>query len=202
MVIVIAVISVFGIALAALLLRGSRGASSTRIAVALTLGSAALGYALTGDPTLPAAPVVETHFDRDSHSAFETARVGRLERFGEVGAWLTFTDAMIREGATATAVRGLQGIIADYPDNPDLWIGLGNALAMHGDGVGAASRLAFGRAAALAPTSPQPVFFLGLARLETGDARGAARTWRTLPPTADLDRWVAEADMRAVGQPG
>ncbi|WP_419816673.1 tetratricopeptide repeat protein [Glacieibacterium sp.] len=188
-----------------LLLRGRFAERRSLVAVAMALTTALGGYAATGRPDLPAAVEDGQTFDRDWHSAFETARQTRLVRFGEAGAWLTFSDAMLREDASDTAVRGLQGVLADHPDQFDLWIGLGNALAMHQGAAGEASRLAFARAQSLEHASPQPDFFLGLAELETGDARSAARTWRTLAarglPDATLERWIAEADIRAAGQP-
>lgn len=194
----------FAATVAVLLLRGTRERTS-RVAVAVGLAAALAGYALTGRPGLPAAPASVARSDPSATSAFESERQSRLQRFGEAGAWLTFADALIRADASFTAVRGLRQAIDRDPANADLWIGLGNALSVHGGEVGAASRLAFARAAMLAPRSDQPAFFLGLAELETGDARGAARTWRALAarslPDARLDRWIAVAEQRAVGQP-
>jgi cytochrome c-type biogenesis protein CcmH len=190
---------------ALMLLRGRTADRRSVAAVAIVLAAALGGYAATGRPDLPMVTDRGDAFDRDWRSAFETARQTRLVRFGEAGAWLTFSDAMLREQASDMAVRGLQDVLADHPDQFDLWIGLGNALAMHQGAVGEASRLAFARARALQPASPQPDFFLGLAQLETGDARGAARTWRRLAarglPDATLQRWIAEADIQAAGQP-
>ena len=192
--------------LALLLLRGRLAERRSVVAVGVVLAAALGGYAATGRPDLPSATEQGQTFDRDWRSAFETARQTRLVRFGEAGAWLTFSDAMLREDASDIAVRGLQGVLSEHPEQFDLWIGLGNALAMHQGAAGEASRLAFARAATLEPGSPQPDFFLGLAELETGDARGAARTWRGLAarglPDAELQRWIAEADIRAAGQPG
>ena len=196
------IIASFAGVLAVLLLRG-RADRTLQLMVALALGGGLLGYGLTGSPMLPARPAEPAALDLRS-SAFETERADRLGRFGTAGAWLTFGDALLRADAGAMAVRGLRGAIDDRPRDPDLWIGLGNALAMHGGRVGAASRLAFDRAAQLAPNSPQPAFFRGLAELETGDARAAALTWRRLQarslPDPTLDRWIAEAERRGGGQ--
>ena len=190
--------------LALMLLRGRMDEPRSIVAVAIVLVAALGGYAATGRPELPAATDKGETYDPDWRSAFETARQTRLVRFGEAGAWLTFSDAMLRYDASDAAVRGLQDVVAAHPEQSDLWIGLGNALAMHQGAAGEASRLAFAQARALEPDSPQPDFFLGLAELETGDARGAARTWRELAtrglPDATLQRWIAEADIRAAGQ--
>lgn len=194
----------FAATVAALMLRGARG-RAPRLAVGAMLAVALAGYALTGSPGMPGAPASVARANLSATSPFEAERQSRLQRFGEAGAWLTFADALIRADASFTAVRGLRQAIDRDPRNADLWIGLGNALSVHGGEVGAASRLAFERAAMLAPRSDQPAFFLGLAELETGDARRAARTWRALAarslPDASLDRWIAVAERRAVGQP-
>ena len=194
----------FAATVALLLLRGGTDRRMRR-AVAAALVVALGGYALAGQPFLPASPPASVRPDLEATSAFETERQRRLQRFGEVGAWLTFADALIRADAAYTAVRGLRGALDRHPQSVDLWIGLGNALAVHGGGVGSASRLAFDRAQTLAPASPEPAFFRGLAELDSGDARGAARTWRSLAarslPDPDVERWTAIAEQRAVGQP-
>lgn len=194
----------FAATLALMLLRRDAD-SPARVAVAVALLAGLAGYALTGHPSLPAAPPVESRPDLNARPPFETERQVRLQRFGEVGAWLTFADALVRADAAYTAVQGLRSALDTNPASADLWIGLGNALSMHGQRVGTAANLAFDRAATLAPGSAEPAFFRGLAQLETGDARGAARTWRTLAgrslPDASLDRWIAVAEQRAVGQP-
>ncbi len=194
----------FAATVALLLLRGVRDRRAG-VAVAVALGLTLAGYALTGRPNLPAAPPAVNRPDMAQTSRFERERQSRLGRFGEAGAWLTFADALIRADASYTAVRGLRQAIDRSPRSADLWIGLGNALSVHAGRVGVASALAFDRAATLAPNSPQPAFFRGLAELETGDARGAARTWRALAarslPDPDLDRWIAVAEQQAVGQP-
>ena len=198
------ILLMFAGTLVLLLLRG-QGGRTPRVAVAAVLGAALLGYALTGEPNVPASLPQRATLDAMSRSAFEVERAARLSRFGETGAWLTFADALIRNDASAMAVRGLRGVIDRRPRDAELWIGLGNALAMHGGTVGSASRLAFERAAALAPESVQPAFFLGLAQLETGDARAAVATWSNLRrrslPDPGLDRWIAEAVRRTGDQP-
>jgi cytochrome c-type biogenesis protein CcmH len=74
------------------------------------------------------------------------------------------------------------------PDNMVLWLGLGNALQSHADGmVTPAALYAFERAAAVAPRHPAPPYFLGLAYVQMGDlARGEA-LWRGLLASAPAD---------------
>ncbi len=200
----VAVALAFAATLALMLLRRDADGPA-RIAVAVALLAGLGGYALIGHPGMSASPPPASLPDLNAKPPFETERQVRLQRFGEVGAWLTFADALIRADAAYTAVQGLRGALDSNPGSADLWIGLGNALSIHGGHVGAAADLAFDRAAMLAPDSAEPAFFRGLARLETGDARGAARVWRALAgrslPDPDLDRWIAVAEQRAVGQP-
>ena len=199
-----AVALAFAATLALMLLRRDADGPA-RVAVAVALLAGLGGYVLTGRPALPASPPPASRPDLNAHPPFEAERQVRLQRFGEVGAWLTFADALIRADAAYTAVQGLRGALDANPGSADLWIGLGNALSVHGQQVGTAADLAFDRAATLSPGSAEPAFFRGLARLETGDARGAAQTWRALAgrslPDPDLDRWIAVAEQRAVGQP-
>lgn len=183
-------------ALALMLPRGRAG-RRVRVAVAVTLVAGLAGYAATGRPWLAAAPPQPQPIDR-TRTLFETERQARFGRFGSAAAWLTFADALLRADGSAMAIRGLRGEIDAHPGDVELWIGLGHALGVHAGHVGDASRLAFDRAAALAPDSPHPAFFLGLTQFETGDRAGAAATWRALNrrtlPTRDLDAWIARAE--------
>ena len=62
------------------------------------------------------------------------------------------------------------------PDNADLWVGLGNALVVHADGMmSPAAELAFQRAAQIAPDHPGPQFFYGLALAQGGKYDEAER---------------------------
>ncbi|TRW15010.1 tetratricopeptide repeat protein [Glacieibacterium frigidum] len=194
--IAILVILTAAAALAVMLPRGRPG-RDVRVAVAVTLVAGLSAYAATGRPLLPAAPPQALPIDR-TRTLFETERQARLPRFGPAAAWLTFADALLRADGSAMAIRGLRGEIDVHPSDVELWIGLGHALAVHAGRVGDASRLAFDRAAALAPDSPHPAFFLGLTQFETGDRAGAAATWRALKgralPVHDLDAWITRAE--------
>ncbi len=81
------------------------------------------------------------------------------------------------------------------PRDPDLWVGLGNALVLHGGGMmSPAAQLAFNRAASLAPDHPGPPFFYGLALAQGGNYDEAERIWRrliaTAPPDAQYPRLI------------
>jgi cytochrome c-type biogenesis protein CcmH len=76
--------------------------------------------------------------------------------------------------------------------NPDIWVGLGNALFVHGGGVmNPAPRFAFEKAKALSPDHPGPAFFLGLGLIQEGKTDEAAALWQGL-----LDRAPKDAPFR------
>jgi len=119
-------------------------------------------------------------------------------------------DGFQRRGDTQSAAELLQGAVQRTPNNPDLWVGLGNALVVHGGGMmSPAAQLAFNRAARLAPDHPGPRFFYGLALAQGGNYAEAERIWRALlataPPGAEYRRIVEERlqaleQARASGQ--
>ena len=124
---------------------------------------------------------------------FATERLKMLERFGTVGQWLDFADALDRMGERRAAVSALTNAISQNPRSADLYVGLGNALTVHAGGlVTPAARLAFARAAEIAPNHPGPPFFFGLALAQAGQIDEAERVWRDL-----LDRSPADAPYRA-----
>jgi cytochrome c-type biogenesis protein CcmH/NrfG len=138
---------------------------------------------------------------------FMRERVNMLDRFGTVGQWLTTADGLNRSGDHALAVDVLREGIKQNPDSPDLYVGLGDALTEHAGGlVTPAARLAFQRAAQIAPNHPGPPFFFGLALVQAGQLDEAANVWRALlerspvdaPYRADLAQKLAQLDaMRA-----
>src|SRR3546814_4192640 len=78
--------------------------------------------------------------------------------------------------------------LREHPNNADLWVGLGNALVLHADGLMTpAAELAFQRAAAIAPDHPGPKFFYGLALAQGGKFDEAEAIWRNVLATAPPD---------------
>ncbi|MBS3961429.1 MAG: hypothetical protein KGZ61_06310 [Sandarakinorhabdus sp.] len=160
---------------------------------AAALVVAATGYALTGSPGLPASPAPVRVINPDLTPEAEQASKALLENFGDVRAWLTLSNALIRMERTETAVVALESGLAANPGNADLWVQTGVALVAHANGqVVPAARLAFDRASRLAPDHPAPAYFLGLAWMQAGEPDRALAVWRGL-----RDRSTNDAPWRA-----
>jgi cytochrome c-type biogenesis protein CcmH/NrfG len=184
--------------------RGSGGFIVAAMLLALA------GYAWQAKPNLAGSPRAAPDEAMMPDTPFATQRLNMLQRFGTVGQWLDFADALDRMGERRAAVSALNNAISQNPGSADLYVGLGNALTVHAGGmVTPAARLAFERAAEIAPNHPGPPFFFGLALAQAGQVEEAARVWRELlerspaeaPYRADLEQKIAQLDtMRRMGR--
>jgi cytochrome c-type biogenesis protein CcmH len=157
------------------------------IGAALAFGLA--GYAWQGSPSLAGKPTPPSVERVQPDTAFAVLRPIFMERFGPAAQILDSADAMHRQGLEPYGIALLRGGIAKMPRNSDLWVGLGNALVQHSDGlVSPAARYAYQRAQMLSPQHPAPPFFLGLAYAEAGQLPEAEAVWTRLlidsPPGA------------------
>src|SRR3546814_13836269 len=92
-----------------------------------------------------------------------------LGEFDVAAHWLTIADSYHRRGDTLNAAGVIGSALREHPNNADLWVGLGNALVLHADGMMTpAAELAFQHAAAIAPDHPGPKFFYGLVLAQAG----------------------------------
>jgi cytochrome c-type biogenesis protein CcmH len=162
--------------LALLWLLRLRGPMLTLAAAAIAFGCA--GYAFQGRPDLEGSPRVGAELTRPM--ALTEARHRLTGQFDYADSWLNMADALASRGRTEDAARLLKAQVARHPADYKLWLGLGNALADHSRTLSPAARLAFERAAELAPGHPGPPFFLGLAEARSGNPRAAARLWREI----------------------
>jgi cytochrome c-type biogenesis protein CcmH/NrfG len=108
------------------------------------------------------------------------ARQAMTGRFDYADTWLNMADALASRGNTLDAAKLLQSQAKQHPRDYKLWIGLGNALTDHARTITPAGRLAFERAAELAPGYPAPPFFLGLAEARSGNTEAAVRLWQEI----------------------
>ena len=185
----------------ALLLALWRFAGFDRVQLQL-LGSALLiamaGYALQGRPGLEGKPAPPPSRQKLPDSAFAGARREMLGQFDTASRWLIIADSYHRSGNTQNAVGILRAGIRAHPKDPDLWLGLGNALIIHAGGMmSPASELAFQRAARFGPDQPGPRFFYGLALAQGGRFEEAERIWRALLAGAPADaEWRPMVESR------
>ena len=121
-----------------------------------------------------------------------------MERFGSDAQVLGTADAFHRQGLNLYAIGIIKGGLSRNPNSPDLWVGLGNAMVIHGQGMmSPAAQLAFDRAAKLAPDHPGPPFFLGLAYAQAGQLDRAGQVWRDLLARSPVDApWRPEVEQR------
>jgi len=171
------------IALGLLWLMKLRGPMLILAAAAVTFGCA--GYALQGNPGLAGQPRFAT--ERPAPLPLTGARHALMGQFDYSDNWLNMADALASRGNTEDAARLLQAQVARHPGDYKLWVGLGNALTDHARTITPAARLAYARAAELAPGYPAPPFFLGLAEARSGNTEEAVRLWRDILASAPAD---------------
>jgi cytochrome c-type biogenesis protein CcmH len=183
-------------------------------AVLQLLGAALLlalaGYAWQGRPELEGKPKPPPARQQLPDSEFARMREDMLGRFDRASAWLTIAESYQRRGDTQSGAGVIRSALRDSPRDPDLWVGLGNALVVHADGMmSPAAQLAFSRAARIAPEHPGPRFFYGLALAQGGQFDQAEAIWRQLlaeaPAEAEYRRTIEERlhaleQARAMGQ--
>jgi cytochrome c-type biogenesis protein CcmH len=180
---------------------GVRGGLLTASAAALLLGAS--GYALQGSPDMRGAPAMSG----EGHDVFPLteARHAFFGSFTPAETWLRMSEALARDGRSEDAVGILQNAVKRYPGDPQLWIGLGNALVDHARGLTPPAELAYQRAAQMAPGHPGAPFFYGLALARSGDRQGAVAVWQRILKTAPKDAaWrplVEQGVMALSGQP-
>lgn len=170
-----------------------RGGLLTASAAALLL--AAVGYAVQGSPDLPGS---RAEFG-DTHDVLPLtdARHAFFGYFTPPESWLRMSEALARDGKSEDSVGILENAVKRYPGDPQLWIGLGNALVDHARGLTPPAEFAYKRAEELAPGYPAPPFFYGLALARSGDRQGALTLWRQILKTAP-----ANAEWRPLVEQG
>jgi cytochrome c-type biogenesis protein CcmH len=197
----IALIALIGLSAVGLRTLGVRGPLLTASAAALLLGAA--GYAFQGSPDIPSAPATGA----DAHDIFPLtdARHAFFGNFTPAETWLRMSEALARDGKSEDAVGILTNAVRRYPGDPQLWIGLGNALVDHARGLTPPAELAYRRAAALAPGHPAAPFFYGLALARSGDRGAAVTIWKRIlakaPPNAEWRPLIEQGVAALSGAP-
>ncbi|MBU0556987.1 MAG: cytochrome C biosynthesis protein [Alphaproteobacteria bacterium] len=149
------------------------------VATALLLGLA--GYAWQGSPGLAGKPVEagKARVEFDEALAKKRSEIG--ERLTGATKWLVVSDGLARQGNTADAANVLLSGLREYPEDPNIWVGLGNALMAHGNGVlSPAADYAFKQALRFEPEGVSPNYFYGLALAESGEFERSRDIWLKL----------------------
>lgn len=161
------------------------------VGAALLLGLA--GYAWQGHPSQAGNPIRPRADTANVDPDMIEQRKAMMGQFGTEAQWLDTADTFGRLGSTRAAVNVMRGAVHAHPKSADLWVGLGNTLVNHGDGMmSPAAQYAFQKAAQLSPDHPGPPFFMGLALAQSGQLDKAEGLWGEL-----LERTPAEAPWRA-----
>ena len=195
---ILAVLMALG--LAAFRLLGLRGPMLQLGAAALLAGAA--GYALRGRPGLDGSPRAAAA--SPEVLPLTAARNAFFGEFSRTGHWLLMADSMARKGRTADAAGLMRSAVREHPNDPVLWVGLGNALVDHARVITPAAQLAYERAMELAPGHPAAPFFFGVALARSGDRAGAVAMWRQVLANAPADaswRPLVEDAIAALDSP-
>ena len=166
------------------------------LGAALLLGLA--GYAWQGSPTLAGSPKPPSADTGASAARIESLPEFRTATVGGAADILAAADGLIERGMVSYAVGIIKAGLDRNPQSADLWVGLGNALVVHGGGMmSPAAQLAFDRAAKIQPDHPGPSFFMGLAFAQAGQIDRAEQIWRDLLARAPADApWRADLEQR------
>lgn len=177
----LAIIAIALLVVTLLWLSGTRGVILAVAIVALVGGGLAFdrlqSVESTAEPPIRRPPV-------QSLAPTRHAFAGRFTR-GEN--WLAMADSIAARGNTADAAGILIAAVKQHPRDYMIWTGLGTILTEHMGALNPGAELAFERAINLAPTYPAPRYFYGLAKLKSGDQKGALAEWQTVLANAPAD---------------
>lgn len=155
---------------------------------ALLLGLA--GYAWQGHPRLAGSPRKVAEQAAPFNEDMVERRRGMAERFGPAAQWMVLSDGLARQGKKKEAANVLLSGLRQSPDDPNLWLGLANALVEHGGMISPGADYAYRKAIALDPDAPAAAYFYGLALARSGDLAGAKARWAPIAEKAPPDSEV------------
>lgn len=173
-----------------------------RTGIELTIAAVLIGiagYVWQGSPMQVGTPVErKDKAMRPLDVSLRALRAATTNQYGDAAKVAEFADTLDRMGLTREAVLAVRTGLRKDPDNPDLWVALGNALVAHGGGVlSPAAEYAFRYAGQLSPTNPAPPFFMGIALVNSGRMEDAAQIWRSLLARAPRDaQWRPDLQAR------
>lgn len=168
--------AVAGFVLAATVLRLPHSARAL-LGCALLLGLA--GYAAQGSPEQPSAPTAERPPNPQNSEVLIAARRAMFGGPVPPARYVLMADGFARKGHTGDAAGFLRVALRENPRDAEAWTALGNVLVTHAQGaLTPPAEEAFAQAARLAPGSPAPDYFRGLAMVRQGQGPEALELWQ------------------------
>jgi cytochrome c-type biogenesis protein CcmH len=177
---------------------GDRQRRGLLLAIGATAIIALAGYALLGQPELPAQPLAgrtapPPEFDLDTAVARIESQL--LSTPDDLRGWTAIAPVYMQQGRFADAERAYRRVLELGGANADSQTDLGEAVMMAQGGEMDAEALAlFRSAAALDPEHVRSRFYIAGEATRTGDFEAAVAQWNELLALAGGDEaWVATA---------
>ena len=169
------------------------------IAAAVVLGLA--GYAWQGSPEQPASPAQPITAKLKADESLLQMRADMDTGYGIGKQWLITADSYARSGKYDYSAAFIQSGLRQYPQNGDLWAGLGVVLMLAGDGqMSSPAKMAFANARKFAPKNPAPDYFDGLVELFEGRPVKTVEIWQRLVDDApDKAIWRPKLESQLGG---
>lgn len=171
----------------------AKAATRTALAVTLLLPLAAMAiYLPLGHPTLPSQPFAERQ-PEESVPAEVLAAVVKLEKAltqnpDDLGGWGLLAQSYAAMDRIDDAAKAWRQVLRLSPDDASVKAALAEALTMAADGVvGEEAVRLFTDAVAADPMDARARYYLGVARQQAGDIRGAIDRWAALVGDSPAD---------------
>lgn len=181
----------------------AKQAQRTALVVTLLLPLAALGvYLPLGQPNLPAVPFAtrppEAPVPPQVMEAVAKLEAGLKENPDDVGAWGLLAQTYGAMSRPADAVNAWRQVLRLSPGSGSVQGALAEALTVAADGVvGEEAVRLFTEAVAADPMDARARYYLGMARIQAGDIRGALDRWTALVADSPADApWLPTVRAR------
>jgi cytochrome c-type biogenesis protein CcmH len=159
-----------------------------QLTCALLVIAAGAGWLVSGNRVLPEQPAAKAGAPPATDASIASALAKLNVRPDDEEAWLALSERFMARRESAKAVEALSVASAAMPDRVSLWVALGQALFLHGEGqMSPAARYAFDRAIALDPDHPGPKIFEALALLQQAQPQKALPILQALEARAPED---------------
>lgn len=169
------------------------------VLAAVVLGLA--GYAWQGQAALPDAPAKPIKAELQAAETLIAMRADMDTSYTAGKPYLTLADSYAREGDYRYAAAFIQSGLNKYPQDGDLWAGLGVVLFLAGEAkMSPPAELAFANARKYRPTNRAPDYFKGMADLFDGRPQDTLALWQQMIDNApDKAVWKPKLESQLKG---